>query len=229
MKEKYIDYFLYYAELEREFFATESYVTIEKDNFKTYSIKYNMLYQSICSEIDCLLKELCLLIDSSKHVKKIHEYYDVITEKYAYFKKESVVFNKSKIQMKPWLNWTKEKAPSWWTYYNKVKHHRFEKNRNNKYNYKSANLKNIMNALAALYIVEQYYIYSYDYSSEIDLADNYDETSAFINKELQQRKIRAFMINHSIKCTMKRWFDNGCYSSFMGQEFFDINKLDNKI
>ena len=62
MKEKYIDYFLYYAELEREFFSTEPFVTIEKDNFKTYSIKYNMLYQSICSEIDCLLKELCLLI-----------------------------------------------------------------------------------------------------------------------------------------------------------------------
>lgn len=229
MKEKYIDYFLYYSELEKEFFSTESFVTIEKDNFKTYSIKYNMLYQSICSEIDCLLKELCIMINPSKQVGKLHEYYDVITKKFVFFKEESVIFNKSKIQMKPWSKWTKEKAPVWWTYYNKVKHHRFEKDEKNNYNYKSANLKNIMNALAALYIVEQYYIYNYDYSNEIDVKIIDSENSDYVNKELQKRKNRALLINHSIKCTMKRWHDNGCYSYFMGQEFFDVNKLDNNM
>lgn len=227
MNEKYMDYFLYYTELEKEFFATESFVTIEKDNFKTYSIKYNMLYQSICSEIDCLLKELCRLIDPSRKLSRIHEYHDVITEKYNYFKKETVIFNKSKIQIKPWSKWKKEKAPEWWSYYNKIKHHRFEKDDKNNYNYKNANLKNLMNALAALYIVEQYYMYSYDYSNEINISNNNNDD--YVKEQLQLRKKRALLINHSIKCTMKRWYDNGCYTNFMGLDFFEIDKLDEKI
>lgn len=228
MNEKYMDYFLYYAELEKEFFLTESFVTIEKDNFKTYSIKYNMLYQSICSEIDCLLKEICNLINPSIKVRKMPEYYDIVVAKYKKITKEVVIFNKSKIQIKPWAKWTKEKAPEWWTYYNNVKHHRFEKDKKNNYNYKNANLKNLMNALAALYIVEQYYMYSYNYSKEGDISSKKKDSDIYI-KELQKRKTRAFLINHSIKCTMKRWKDNGCYTSFMGQEFFNIDILDKII
>ena len=227
MNEKYIEYFLYYLELEKEFFKTESYVTIEKDNFKTYSIKYNMLYQSICSEIDCLLKELCNLIDPIIEVKKIPQYYDIVTKKYKKFIKETVIFNNSKIQVRPWLKWTKEKAPEWWTHYNNIKHHRFEKDKKNNYNYKNANLKNLINALAALYIVEQYYIFSYDYSNEINNLGIINDKDTY-NKELLTRKNRAFLINHSIKCTMKRWLDKGCYTSFMGQEYFNIDTL-NKI
>lgn len=221
-------YFLYYAELEKEFFLTESFVTIEKDNFKTYSIKYNMLYQSICSEIDCLLKEICNLINPLIKVKRLPDYYNVVIEKYRNFKKEIVIFNKSKIQLKPWLKWTKEKTPEWWTYYNNVKHHRFEKDKKNNYNYKKANLKNLMNALAALYIVEQYYIYSYDYSEEVVISRENKEKDIYIT-ELQKRKRRAFLINHSIKCIMKRWYDKGCYTSFMGQESFNIDILDKII
>ena len=55
----YHEYFNYYLELERDFFATEPYLTIDEDNYNAFSIQYNRIYQSICSEIDCLLKELC--------------------------------------------------------------------------------------------------------------------------------------------------------------------------
>ena len=63
-------------------FLTESFVTIEKDNFKTYSIKYKMLYKSIYSEIDCLLKEICNLINPLIKVKSLPDYYNVVIEKY---------------------------------------------------------------------------------------------------------------------------------------------------
>ena len=144
------------------------------------------------------------------------EYYDIVVAKYKKITKEVVIFNKSKIQIKPWAKC------------NNVKHHRFEKDKKNNYNYKNANLKNLMNALAALYIVEQYYIYSYNYSKEGDISSKKKDSDIYI-KELQKRKTRAFLINHSIKCTMKRWKDNGCYTSFMGQEFFNIDILDKII
>ena len=53
----YQEYFNYYLELERDFFLTEPYVTIDVDNFSSFSIQYNRMYQSICSEIDSLQKQ----------------------------------------------------------------------------------------------------------------------------------------------------------------------------
>lgn len=37
----YREYFNYYLELERDFFSTEPYVTVERENFDTFSVQYN--------------------------------------------------------------------------------------------------------------------------------------------------------------------------------------------
>ena len=39
----------------------------------------------------------------------------------------------------------------------------------------------------------------------------------------------AMLENQSGKCCMKRWRDAGCYSEFMGQFFFDLQKLEKII
>lgn len=163
----YREYFNYYLELERDFFSTEPYVTVEKENFDTFSVQYNRMYQSICSEIDCLLKELCKQLEGESKAGKIGAYCKVIQKYFKYFNNETVYFHKSRIELEPWKNWSDINAPTWWTMYNKVKHHRMETDSATKRQYyKFANLENVLNALAALYIVEEYYVYSYNYSKE---------------------------------------------------------------
>ena len=43
------------------------------------------------------------------------------------------------------------KSPDWWSPYNRVKHERID-------NFRNANLKNVANALAGLYILELYLV-----------------------------------------------------------------------
>lgn len=208
----YRKYFDYYLELERDFFVTEPYVLIDKNNYGAFSVQYNRIFQSICSEIDCLLKVLCMCLEPESKVRTLGTYYSIIKTHFKHFNTESVYFNKSKIELFPWREWRENKAPNWWTMYNKVKHHRMEIDPEaNKPYYKYANLENVLNALAALYIVEQYYNYAYLKNGREDEREN------------------AMLENQSGKCCMKRWRDAGCYSEFMGQFFFDLQKLEKII
>ena len=222
----YREYFNYYLELERDFFSTEPYVTIEKDNFDTFSIQFNRIYQSICSEIDCLLKELCKQLESKSAVKNISAYCKVIQSHFKYFNSETVYFYKSRIELEPWKDWSDIKAPTWWTMYNNVKHHRMETDKETKRQYyKFANLENVLNALAALYIVEEYYVYSYDFAKEIEVTKAMELNPYMIDEEIDKRKERALSGNKSHKCCMKQWQDAGCYIGFMGQESFRVSTL----
>lgn len=53
------------------------------------------------------------------------------------------------IELTPFLNWKEDKSPFWWENYNDVKHGRLN-------NFMVGNLENVLNALAALYILERY-------------------------------------------------------------------------
>ena len=58
------------------------------------------------------------------------------------------------IELQPFQNWSPSptyKSPDWWRPYNGVKHERLE-------NFRKANLKNVANALAGLYVLELYLI-----------------------------------------------------------------------
>lgn len=222
----YREYFNYYLELERDFFTTEPYVTIEKENFDTFSIQYNRIYQSICSEIDCLLKELCKRLECKSKAENISAYCKVIQSHFKYFNSETVYFYKSRIELEPWGNWSYSKAPTWWTMYNNVKHHRMETDKEtNRQYYKFANLGNVINALAALYIVEEYYVYSYDFAKEIEITKTMQLNPNMIDEEVDKRMERALLGSKSRKCCMKQWQDAGCYRAFMGQDFFEVSNL----
>ena len=54
------------------------------------------------------------------------------------------------LELNPWSNWNAEDNPIWWRSHTKVKHHR-------DIHFNQANLKNTLNAMAALNIVILYY------------------------------------------------------------------------
>jgi len=227
MKRKYKDYFDYYLELENDLFDTESYVTIEEDNYKTYSIKYAKIYLSICSEIDCLLKEICRNINPSTNADKINLYYPIITTSFENFKQEAIYYKKQKIELYPWEGWEESASPKWWTYYNKVKHQRLEKepSTNIPY-YKFANLENVLNALAALYVVEQYYMYSYNYLTEASIPTELEGSFITLEEVANNEKKFAMYKYTSKRCCMKRWEENNCYISTFVESYVDLEGLD---
>lgn len=226
MKRKYKNYFDYYLELENDFFDTESYVTIEKNNYKTYSIQYTKLYLSICSEIDCLLKEICKNISPSSTAKKINAYYRILTTTFENFKEEGVYFKKQKIELYPWEDWREDSSPEWWKYYNKIKHQRLEKESGtNIPYYKFANLMNVLNALAALYIVEQYYMYSYNYLAEAEFPEDLINSCITLEEIADIEKQFAMYEFTSKRCYMKRWKDNACYISNFIESYVDLECL----
>lgn len=161
----------HYLEIEQEFCKSISYVSLDKDNFSTFSEKYFTLYQLIGSEIDVVSKELCHLIDSTNSkCDNIHHYCKILSTKLTSLTSEKVWVRTLDQIIVPWDGWTfkvyKDKnniekisgvPPKWWTLYNKTKHTRTTTlSSYNKPFYKYANLENVLNSLAALFILDMY-------------------------------------------------------------------------
>ena len=152
-KNKYWDYYL---QMENDFFSFAPYCEIDESNKNTYSIKYLQLLLSICGEIDTILKSLCKKLDNTldENACGIDDYIKILNEKKPKFATEtiSVVGYKLK-EIVAWKSISKGFAPNFWSVYNSVKHHRDLSD-----NYKKANQKNVLEALCALYIAEEYWI-----------------------------------------------------------------------
>lgn len=157
----------YYLILEKDFLEIERYISFELgnnylytnaskktkaiDNSKCYSNEFIKQYQIICSEVDVVLKSICEEINVGSTADKMEDYTEEILNEWS-----DIVNQKVKvrgIELQPFMNWSRKpqyKSPDWWTPYNGVKHKRLQ-------NYKKANLKNTMNSLAGLFILEQYF------------------------------------------------------------------------
>lgn len=158
----------YYLVLESDFL--ERYVSFELgenlfcdsneneniENSLVYSNEYIKQYQAICSEIDVVMKLICKEIHNKGNVKSIPEYAELILNDWPDIVLQKVCV-KHQFILQPFKIWKIKdetndyKSPTWWINYNEVKHHRLEK-------YKKANLKNVINALAGLYILELYFV-----------------------------------------------------------------------
>lgn len=149
-------YWSYYLAIEEDFIKTLRYVELNEANYKTFSIEYVKQYQTICSEFDTICKEICLFyvkedvgeIEKEKIDWNIKKYSEIILENYPKVIEEQVVVKTYKdIKLSPYKEW-KYQSPKWWKEYNSVKHKRNE-------NFLYANLENVINSLAALYILEK--------------------------------------------------------------------------
>lgn len=153
----YKHYWNYYLVLEKDFLSMEPYVAIDQTNFSTYSVEFLKLFQTICSEIDVVAKCLCNKLNASSNLDNITKYQQCITNQLPDFANSEVDVTNSDISLSPWKSWSsnESQAPEWWNKYNKVKHQRttISSSSSEQY-YKSANLENVLNALAALFILE---------------------------------------------------------------------------
>jgi hypothetical protein len=177
-------YWNYYLELEERMEATKKYVEYDSDNYKAYSSTYLMLLQAVCSEIDVVGKEIASHyshdFEQENGNKTINRWWFEIQDRLHNLSRE-ISFSDS-FKLNPWMNYRVVKivtqrntngkitnvtnynlqtktngvtytTPGWWNAYNKVKHKRVQSDSDG-VNYKKANLQNLANAFAALYLLE---------------------------------------------------------------------------
>ncbi len=139
----------YYLILEEKFEKSTRYVQLSSDNYATYSIEFVNQIQTICSEVDVVMKIMSGLEEKERCT--IKDYAEIILKKYREIVEWEIVAKG--IRCKPFEGWETNNASKslpWWNAYNNVKH-----NRN--INLKEANLKNVLHSLMGLYLLEMMY------------------------------------------------------------------------
>lgn len=177
-------YWNYYLTLESDLIKTQRYVSIDEDNYSTFSVEYAKQYQTICSEIDVICKDYCKFLDSDTKVKNIMGYASVILEHKPDLISSTVkVKTAASVSLMPWREWKTDKtapfdgssvennSPSWWIYYNKVKHNRTGSDSENKQFFKYANQTNTLNSLAGLFVLVMYFY------KDLALSENQDNVT----------------------------------------------------
>lgn len=140
-----INYWMFYLQLEKEFYNTLDYVEFSQDNYETFSKQYVRQLLSIGSELDVVFKALCKVVNPNASAGCITDYANILCN-WGDLVKSEVQFKFTKEFFKPFEGWEPNKSPDWWRDYNTVKHNRADAN-----NLKKGNLKNVFYALMALF------------------------------------------------------------------------------
>ena len=187
----------YFLVLEKDFLQIERFVSFDLGdnilynnkscnnygNSLCYSNEFVKQYQSICSEIDVLLKIICLELNGSSNADNMKDYTNEVLNEWSEITDQKVTMKG--IELQPFMNWKVNpfKSPDWWTPYNKVKHERIT-------NYEKANLKNVLNSLAALYILEQYLVkYIGDRDKVYDVPNDISQLFEMVNYSTREKVI----------------------------------------
>ena len=149
-------YWANYVSLEKEFLTTLQYVTLDVENYNTFSEAYIKLMLEIGSEIDVVLKLYCKILSSDFSKDRITDYCKCIKSEKPDFCEQKVKLINKELILNPWKNWALPTpcSPYWWTAYNKIKHERTDYgtiNEISKEYYKFAHLENVLLAMAGLY------------------------------------------------------------------------------
>jgi hypothetical protein len=145
-------YWKHFMALERDLEIISHYIEIDKSNFTVFSVELLKLLLALGSEIDVVLKVMCLTIDSSKKSDNINEYREIVLRQYPLLPQLRVKHIESSILLEPWAEWASGTNPQWWKAYNEIKHDRTSK-------YSAANLQVVLNASAGLFISVLYQKY----------------------------------------------------------------------
>lgn len=146
------DYWSYYLLLERKFINTLNYVELSPQNYKTYSNEFAFLMQSIGAELDSFFKIYCDFLPTDR--KTISDYAATMLQKDIGITTETIIIMGKDITLTPFHNWnsaTASQSLPWWQAFDKIKHSRVQ-------NCSGASLKNCLNSLAALYLLETKYL-----------------------------------------------------------------------
>ncbi|TCT20268.1 hypothetical protein [Thiobaca trueperi] len=157
LEQEALNHWRFFISLEKDLMTVKDYIEIAQDNYNSYSFELSKILQLSCAEIDCICRLLCKEIDPST------DYQDqaVFSGNIAQYRK-TVLTNLPKLPeaevhittpginaFRPWADWQSLDSPTWWKSYNNVKHYRHVC-------FKEANLKNVLEAMAALMIIASY-------------------------------------------------------------------------
>ncbi len=174
------NYWQYYIELEKQVIETQRFVAFDSKNNATFSMEYIKLLQVICSEIDVVGKAIGQHFNPSFVVDKktnINKWGYAVQNALPTIQTTQVIFW-AEFKMVPWAKWkyvlkakgkypildtsVGAQSPFWWNAYNSVKHERTSIGFGKRPNYMRANLKTVSHSLAALYVLEQLMLNTYD-------------------------------------------------------------------
>lgn len=144
------NYWKYYLRLEKELMNILEYIEFDPANFAVYSVNLMQLLLSIGAEIDAVFKEICKITEKDR--PSISDYAPIILAKYQKIIFQEVCVFKGEVKLTPFSGWDATQAGKtlfFWNAYNNVKHHRADM-------YKDASLEAVVNALAALFVLEMY-------------------------------------------------------------------------
>lgn len=140
----------YLVALEQDLAKVSRFIEFSEANFDTYSIELAHLLLAASSEVDVVLKALCNLKNPEIDHQNINQYRSTVKEHLPNMVAEKCFIHRYGLELEPWSNWVGDENPIWWRSYNKVKHQRND-------HFDKANLKNTLNALAALSVAVLYY------------------------------------------------------------------------
>jgi hypothetical protein len=140
----------YFLALESDVERLARFVEFTGNNFGTYSIEMAHLFLAAASEVDVVGKQLCSLADAASNAGNIEQYRAVLRCKFPEIEDSVVTVPRYGLELRPWDNWRCNETPDWWREHNKVKHQRGE-------HFALANLKNVLNAMAGLFLLVLYY------------------------------------------------------------------------
>lgn len=151
----------YYKVLEESFIETFRYIEIDVQNFSAFSFEFVRQLQCIGAEIDSVMKIVCGFRSNER--KNTGDYYPIVTNNF-----QDITTREIRVKgmaIKPFDGWNAQqptKSLFWYDAYNEIKHGRSD-------NFKKATMKNVLYSLAALYLLESYYIRSVSPAGEIDV------------------------------------------------------------
>jgi hypothetical protein len=146
----------YLIALEHDLETVSRYVEFAKPNYDVYSIELAHLLFAAASEVDVIAKLLCEILDPSAPRENITHYRNVLVAALPDLTTDKIFVPRYGLTLVPWDNWTNANNanPLWWRSYNRVKHERDT-------HFAEATLKNALNAMAALLLLNyHYYAYS---------------------------------------------------------------------
>jgi hypothetical protein len=143
-------YWNYFISIEDDLYRLSRFIEFDQKNENVFSIELVRLLISSSSEFEVVAKELCRIKDSGKITRNINDIRNNLLLFYPNIFDLEIIVSRFGLKYKPLINWKTGVNCDWWASYNSVKHQR-----NNKY--EDANLKNVINSIGALYIINLYY------------------------------------------------------------------------
>ncbi len=162
-----------YRQLEQELIQSRMFIEFDNINFNSFSSAYTKLLLEIGSEVDNVMREMCSLAGRSD----ISTYAETLLRKYPNIVSQEVKILDSNLVITPFAGWNNSQPSQslgFWQAYNNIKHDRIA-------NRTEATLKNVLNALGGLFILETFRYYEL-YKNDADIAFNMpeEESKVFI-------------------------------------------------